>query len=191
MFQECEGGTAHVVVLVVPHDAQDVRGCTAGSGMGRRSARTANGRQRRVRAVSRKARRNTHRTHQTRGGLVGQQLLQLPHAVHVVWTVEDHPQSSDQQSVREGERRDRASERMQPLSPRQDPGMDVRLSRAVVRNAEGGARGRRHVDRGVVAVAASRRRRAARRDGTSHGMAARAGGVGDRLDGTVSGAAAR
>ena len=55
-----------------------------------------------------------------------QRLLQLPHAVHDVRPAEDDPQPSNQQPVSAGDARDRPAERLQPVPPRQNAGVDRR-----------------------------------------------------------------
>ena len=55
-----------------------------------------------------------------------QLLLQLPHALHHLRAAEDDPQSHGRKPLGQGERRDRTSERVQPLSSGSHARMDGR-----------------------------------------------------------------
>ena len=151
------------------------------------AART--GGRRRVHGVPRANRRRHSHPHEARGGVRGQPLLQLPHAVHLVRAPAGDPQPYHQQPVRAGERRGRASERVQPVPPRPDAGLDRRLAARLVRVAPPGPRGRGARGRRVRSVGPAGRRRPARHHGLAHGLEAGAAGVRFGLDGPVPGRA--
>ncbi len=97
LLQERDRSGADDVVLLVPHDAPDGRRPAAGRASGptisSRRTRTGNG-------ACVQCHERLSPTHtSSRPGLVGQLLLQLPHAVHDLRPAEDDPQPSDQQPV--------------------------------------------------------------------------------------------
>ena len=123
---------------------------------------------------------SAHTNH--RPGSTGSSCYNCHMPLHDLRSAEDDPQPSNQQSVGQRDGGHRPSERVQPVPSRQDAGVDVRRSHALVRSGSDAAV-RRGPDGCRVASDSSQRRRGAARDRRAeHGVAAGAAGLGRQLD---------
>src|SRR5688500_6847337 len=139
-----------------------------------------------MRAVPRGVSGEPAGTYEARDGVDRQPLLQLPYAVYVVRPVESLTEPSDQLPHRGRQPPDRSAERLQPVPSRQDIGMDIRVSRKLVRHAEGKVERRRAERCRIGALVAAGRCRTARPRGLEPGVVARAAGLWHQLDAALS-----
>ena len=152
--------------------------------MGRRPAGRRHARERSVPAVSRVLSSRCRGPHPSSGGLGGQPLHELPHAQDQLRAAQAVSEPRDRQPVAREQCSHRKAHRLQPLSPRPVVDLHRRCPREVVWPAPTRGRGRRrvlHLRRRHPS--ATRRCGYASDDRLSHGLGARARGLGTRLGG--------
>jgi len=136
-----EGGDVVLLLPLAPHDgARHARP----TGVGGPSAQARHGRPGGLPLLPRGLRREGEAggAHAPQGGLAGQRLLQLPHAVHHLRPAQGGPKPSDRQPLGGGQPGHWPPERVQPVPPRQAARLDCARPRSVVRDPGASARRR-------------------------------------------------